>query len=86
MSEMNCKKMVKVRFENPDSIKELVDTLSHCSAAAEFVSNNQKVDATSLMGIFTLNVLEPLKLNIRAVSEEILDKTIEAIDGFLVRE
>lgn len=86
MSEMNVSKKVMVKFDNTNEIKDFVNLLAGCSASAEFVTTQQKVDATSLMGIFTLNVLEPLQLKIKAVNEEKLSETLEKIGKFLVAE
>ena len=70
---------VYVSLPSVNSVQKFVATVSKLEGNFDFQSGNYILDARSLMGIFTLDLTKPLKLNIQNDTEE----TMHALRSFL---
>lgn len=73
---------VKILINSVEKVKKLSSVLSKVSADCELVEGVHIVDAKSIMGIFSLDLTQPVQLNIHSDDREILDK----LQDFLVGE
>lgn len=53
---------VKIRLQQTDQVKKLVDFLAPCPYEVNLVSGRYTIDAKSLLGIYSLDLSNPLTL------------------------
>ena len=53
---------VKIRLQQTDQVKKLVDFLTPCPYEVNLVSGRYTIDAKSLLGIYSLDLSNPLTL------------------------
>lgn len=71
-------KTYRISLNSIDKVKDFVNTVSKYDADFDLVSGRYVVDAKSIMGIFSLDLSQPIDLNIHAgnadeVAEELKD-------------
>ena len=54
--------MIKVQFRGLDSVKNFVNILSKFECDFDIVDKRYVIDAKSIMGIFSLDLLQPITL------------------------
>ncbi|XOQ45072.1 MAG: HPr domain-containing protein [Clostridium sp.] len=64
---------VKVLIDSVEKVKALSSTISKLNVECELVDGIHIIDATSIMGIFSLDLKKPLQLNIHSDDEKILN-------------
>ena len=74
-------KQVKIVLNTIPQVQNFVNTIYRFSAEADLSSGKYVVDAKSIMGIFSLNLLAPVTLTVNGDDEEEL---IEAIKDIIV--
>ena len=57
-------KAVKVSLNSMEKVKSFVNDISGFKADFDLVSGRYVIDAKSIMGIFSLDISKPIKLNI----------------------
>lgn len=72
---------VKILIDSVEKVKKLSSVLSRVSVDCELVEGVHIVDAKSIMGIFSLDLTQPVQLNIHSDDREILDKLQDFIVG-----
>ena len=72
---------VKVLLDSMDKVKSFVNEISGFKADFDLVSGRYVIDAKSIMGIFSLDLGNPIQLNIYADQDE--DKILEAIKPYI---
>ena len=70
---------VYINLTSVNSVQKFVATVSKLEGNFDFHSGNYILDARSLMGIFTLDLTKPVKLNVEKDTEE----TMQALSSFL---
>jgi len=75
-------KSVNVSLSSIDKVKEFVSTISATDGDFDLSSNRYKVDAKSIMGIFSLDLSGPLKLEIH--DDSTADAVIDKLKSFIV--
>jgi phosphotransferase system HPr-like phosphotransfer protein len=70
---------VYINLPSVNSVQKFVATVSKLEGDFDFQSGNYILDARSLMGIFTLDLTKPVKLNVQNDTEE----TMQALSSFL---
>lgn len=65
---------VKVLLDNVEKVKEFSAAISRVDAECELVEGVHILDAKSIMGIFSLNLAEPIRLDIHSDDRTILDR------------
>lgn len=69
----------KILINTVEKVKEFSAVVSSCGAECEIVKGYNIIDAKSIMGIFSIDLEEPVQLNIHSDNTEILDKLKEWI-------
>ena len=75
-------KTIKVSLNSIDKVKQFVNDINRYSYDFDLVSGRYVIDAKSIMGIFSLDISQPIDLNIHAEGtdlEEVL-KTLSAYE------
>ena len=74
-------KTINISLNSVDKVKTFVNTISSLEGDFDLSSNRYVVDAKSIMGIFSLDLSKPLRLDIHEHSniDQILDKLSEFI-------
>lgn len=75
-------KTVKISLNSIDKVKSFVTTLTKYDADFDLVSGRYVIDAKSIMGIFSLDLNNPITLNIHA--EENVDEILETLKSYIV--
>ncbi len=74
-----------ILLDTINDVKEFVDIVTHYGdLEAELVSGRYSVDAKSIMGIFSLDLSQPLQLNIHVLGAEDLTRFMQEIEKFKV--
>lgn len=73
---------VKILIDSVEKVKEFSSIVSKVNADCELVEGVHILDAKSIMGIFSLNLAEPIQLRIHSDDREILNK----LTNFIVEE
>lgn len=74
---------LKIKLAEISDVKEFSQIMLTCPKSADIVSGRYTVDAKSIMGIFSLNLSNPVELRIDGDEDEVAD-TIKALRKFLV--
>ncbi|MDF1494039.1 HPr family phosphocarrier protein [Caproiciproducens sp. CPB-2] len=73
---------VKILLDSVEKVKKFTASISNEEVDFEIIEGMHIVDAKSIMGIFSIDLTKPLRLNIHSDDRKILDK----IKDFLVEE
>lgn len=73
---------VKVSLNSMERVKSFVNDISGFKADFDLISGRYVIDAKSIMGIFSLDLSNPIQLNIYADSDE--DKIMETLKPYIV--
>lgn len=74
----------KVSLNGIEEVKKFVRIMGSCPHPTIVKADRYIVDAKSIMGMFSLNLLEPVKLEIEAAEADIKE-TLDAIEPFVVK-
>ena len=75
-------KKVKIKLETIQDIRDFVNIMSTQTVDIDLCSGRYVVDAKSIMGIFSLDLLKPIDMTIHSDDCEDL---LKAIDRFIVK-
>lgn len=76
-------KKVQIRLSTIPQVQSFINTVSRFTSDVDLSSGRYVVDAKSIMGIFSLNLMQPITLTAEGADE---DKVIEAIADLIVKE
>lgn len=76
-------KTVKISLNSIDKVKAFVNEVTKYDAEFDLVSGRYVIDAKSIMGIFSLDLIKPIDLNIH--SENNIDEILAKLDEFIVK-
>jgi phosphocarrier protein HPr len=65
---------VKILIDSVEKVKEFSSIISKVDVDCELVEGVHIIDAKSIMGIFSLDLTVPIRLDIHSDNREILDK------------
>ena len=74
-------KSINVMLSTINDVKDFVSIVSQFDFEIDLVSGRYAVDAKSIMGIFSLDLSKPIKVNIHSDNT---DEFIEAVKRFIV--
>lgn len=74
-------KSVTIKLSTISDVKEFVSLVSQCDYDVDLISGRYAVDAKSIMGIFSLDISKPIKLDAHS---ETPDEFFAAIGKFIV--
>lgn len=75
-------KIVKIRINTINDVKEFVSLVSRCDYDVDIVSGRYAIDAKSIMGIFSLDLSKELELHVH--SDDCAD-FLDQIKDFIVK-
>ena len=75
-------KSVYILLNSIDKVKNFVSTTTHIEGDLDLVVGRYVVDAKSIMGIFSLDLSQPLRLDIHDDAQA--DSCIKLLDPYLV--
>lgn len=73
---------VSISLNSIDKVKSFVNTIAQFDFDFDLVSGRYVIDAKSIMGIFSLDLSNPIELSIHA--DKNLDDVIAALDPYIV--
>ena len=76
-------KKVLITLSSIDNVKKFVNEINMLPCDADLVSGRYTVDAKSIMGIFSLNLSQPIELDIHSDNEELCNAFVEKIAAFV---
>jgi phosphotransferase system HPr-like phosphotransfer protein len=71
---------VKILIDSVEKVKKFSSIISEKDEDCELIEGVHIIDAKSIMGIFSMDLKEPIQLNIHSDDKEILNK----LDDFIV--
>lgn len=74
---------VRIRLRSVDDVKDFVSATISSNVKADLVSGRYIVDAKSIMGVFSLDLSNPLTLVIECASSDI-DSYMDKVEKFLI--
>ncbi len=74
-------KSINIMLSTINDVKDFVSIVSQFDFEIDLVSGRYAVDAKSIMGIFSLDLSKPIKVNIHSDNT---DEFIEAVKRFIV--
>lgn len=79
--------MVKkiINLNGIDSAKTFVKEAERTEFDIDLVSGRYRIDAKSIMGVFSLDLSKNIEMHINNVEEHDADEFLKRIDGFLVK-
>ena len=76
-------KTIKVSLNSIDKVKQFVNDINRYSYDFDLVSGRYVIDAKSIMGIFSLDLSQPIDLNIHAEGAE-LEEVLKTLSAYEV--
>ena len=76
-------KKVKIRLQTIPQVQSFINTVSRFTSDADLSSGKYVVDAKSIMGIFSLNLMQPVTLTVEGTDE---NELIEEVKDLIVEE
>lgn len=73
-------KTVKISLNSIDKVKSFVNTLSQFDSDFDLISGRYVIDAKSIMGIFSLDLSQPIDLTIHADDDA---KIMDALKSYI---
>lgn len=74
---------VMISLNSIEKVKYFVNTITQYDGDFDLSSGRYVIDAKSIMGIFSLDLSKPLKLDI--YNEKIIDELLPLIDEYLAK-
>ena len=74
-------KTVKISLNSIDKVKSFVNVISQFDSDFDLISGRYVIDAKSIMGIFSLDLAQPIDLTIHADNDA---EILKALDSYLV--
>ena len=75
-------KIVKVQLRGLSSVKSFVNILTRYECDFDIIDQRYVVDAKSIMGLFSLDLLHPLDLKIHSEDEELIKKVTDELEMY----
>ncbi len=75
-------KTVKISLNSIDKVKSFVNDIAKFDAEFDLVSGRYVIDAKSIMGIFSLDISQPIDLNIHTEGDD--TEILEALKPYII--
>ena len=79
-------KTVKIRLSTIADVRDFVNIANQSDVDIDLVSGRYVVDAKSIMGIFSLDLMSPIELTAQTNDEAVIAALLEKIAPFIVNE
>ncbi len=77
-------KNVKIRLSTIADVRDFVNIVNRTDADIDLISGRYIVDAKSIMGIFSLDLMQPIELSAHTDNEAIVAELLENLKPFIV--
>ena len=77
---------VMIRLSSIQDVRNFVDTVTKYNIDIDLSSGRYIVDAKSIMGIFSLDLMSPIKLSAQTDKEEEIKALMDDLKAFIVEE
>ena len=77
-------KTCQIKLSSIQDVREFVDIVTGYDIEIDLSSGRYVVDAKSIMGIFSLNLSQPIELAIHSDNDEACEKFLSKISSFIV--
>lgn len=75
-------KSVKISLNSIDKVKSFVNDIAKFDAEFDLVSGRYVIDAKSIMGIFSLDISQPIDLNIHTDGDD--TEILNALEPYII--
>lgn len=75
-------KSVNISLNSIDKVKSFVNDIARFDAEFDLVSGRYVIDAKSIMGIFSLDISQPIALNIHAEGDD--TEIMKALEPYII--
>ncbi|MDE6625672.1 MAG: HPr family phosphocarrier protein [Lachnospiraceae bacterium] len=75
-------KSVKISLNSIDKVKSFVNDIATFDAEFDLVSGRYVIDAKSIMGIFSLDISQPIDLNIHTEGDD--TEILKALEPYII--
>ncbi|MDE6434234.1 MAG: HPr family phosphocarrier protein [Lachnospiraceae bacterium] len=75
-------KSVEISLNSIDKVKSFVNDIARFDAEFDLVSGRYVIDAKSIMGIFSLDISQPITLNIHAEGDD--TDIMKALEPYII--
>ena len=76
-------KSVNISLDSIEKVKAFVNTLTKFECEFDLISDRYRIDARSIMGIYSLDLSKPLQLDIHE-EEAVSNNIIDSLKDFIV--
>ena len=77
-------KSVHISLDSIEKVKTFVNTLTKFECEFDLISDRYRIDARSIMGIYSLDLSKPLQLDIHE-EDTVVANVIEGLKDFIVQ-
>ncbi len=77
-------KNVKIRLSTIADVRDFVNIVNRTDADIDLISGRYIVDAKSIMGIFSLDLMQPIELSVQTENEAVITPLLESLKPFIV--
>lgn len=74
---------VKIKLYGVEEVKKLVNTITEYDYEFDLTSGRYIIDAKSMIGIFSLDLVNPLTLVIHCDDEEVVQEILQRLSAFI---
>ena len=78
-------KETQIILSNIQDVREFVNQVIMLEYEVDLVQGRYVIDAKSIMGIFSLDLLSPIKLTVHA-DDKLADELLSKLDKFIIKE
>lgn len=75
-------KSVKISLNSIDKVKSFVNDIAKFDAEFDLISGRYVIDAKSIMGIFSLDISQPIDLNIHTEGDD--TEIMKALEPYII--
>ena len=76
-------KSVKISLNSIDKVKSFVNDIARFDAEFDLVSGRYVIDAKSIMGIFSLDISQPIDLNIHSEGDD--SEIMKVLEPYIIK-
>ena len=77
-------KNVKIRLSTIADVRDFVNIVNRTDADIDLISGRYIVDAKSIMGIFSLDLMQPIELSAHTENEAVIAPLLESLKPFII--
>lgn len=73
----------KILIDNIEKVKNFISAMYDCPLKAELLSGNTRVNASSIMGVFSLDLTKPVDLIVHGKEQKDIDRVFNSISQYI---